>query len=119
MSLNHENQRAAAGGDPTSKSHTRRAVGRKNIEITDTVTVELPARSKLLHVAPCRRNPNTHIDLWFEFPDQTTPARLHTFYVEGTGHALVHEVLYVGTVVCPNDLVWHVYLDAATTAVPR
>ncbi|QOV97625.1 DUF7352 domain-containing protein [Rhodococcus pyridinivorans] len=117
MSLHHENQRAAAGGYPAQPARTGRAVGRTNIEITDTVTVELPARSRLLHVAPCRQNPDTHIDVWFEFPDQPTPMRVHTFHIEGTGHPLVDDALYVGTAVCPNGLVWHVYLDASTTSV--
>ncbi|GES40544.1 hypothetical protein RAJCM14343_5834 [Rhodococcus aetherivorans] len=32
--------------------------------------------------------------------------------MEGTGHPIVDDALYVGTVVASNGLVWHVYLDA-------
>jgi hypothetical protein len=119
MSLHHEKQRAAAGGYPPPGPvlWDGRMVGRVSLAVTDTVTAELPARAKLLHVAPCRQNPNTAIDLWFERPATPTPMRTHTFHIEGTGHALVDDAVYVGTVVCPNDLVWHVYLDASTTAV--
>lgn len=119
MSLHHENQRAAAGGYPAQPARTGRAVWRTTIEIADAVTAELPARSKLLHVAPCRDYPNTRLDVWFEIPAEPTPMRVHTFHVEGTGHPLVDDALYVGTAVCPNGLVWHVYLDASTTAVKR
>jgi len=98
---------------------THRAVHRTNVEITDATPVALPYRAHLLHVAPCRRNPNTHIDLWYETDPARDHWRTHTLHFEGTGHPLVDDALYVGTVVCPNDLVWHVYLDAATRAVDR
>ncbi|APE09726.1 hypothetical protein BO226_11335 [Rhodococcus sp. 2G] len=47
------------------------------------------------------------------------PEALEAFdrYREGTGHVLVDDAVYVGTAVCPNGFVWHVYLDASTTAV--
>ncbi|WP_048770859.1 hypothetical protein [Rhodococcus ruber] len=88
-----------------------RTIHRVNFEITDTVTVDLPSGARLLHVAPCREHPDRRIDLWYECR-AGVPARPHTLHVEGTGHPIVDDALYIGTVVASNGLVWHVYLDA-------
>lgn len=96
---------------------TTRTVYRENVEIRDAVQIELPIRSRILHAAPCRLRANSYIDIWYETKSGDTETRMHTLYFEGTGHPLVPDALYAATVVCPNGLVWHIYLDASTTAV--
>ncbi|WKK11954.1 hypothetical protein QYN14_25745 [Rhodococcus ruber] len=88
---------------------TRRVL-RCTIAIDDYNTVTIPDDAKIVHAAPCRIQPNERIDVWYETssPTQRLWTRIH---VEGTGHPVAESTTHIGTVVCPNGLVWHLYLD--------
>lgn len=87
-----------------------RQVLRCNIAIDDFNVVTISQDAKIVHVAPCQIQPNERIDIWYETSDPTM--RLWTrIHVEGTGHPIADDTTHVGSVVCPNGLVWHLYLD--------
>lgn len=102
---------------------------RHDLDIADYQTVALPADGDLLSVAQSRTNPNGRIDLWsldFEVGEPRTKAA----YIVGTGNPMPEELAptlvleylngiathvpkadqrFIGTVVTPCGLVWHVF----------
>lgn len=79
---------------------------------------ELMLSGKPISVAADRAGRSDMFDLWYENdPDNVPMTRgLHVF---GTGHPLPWnrftrvDYVFLGTVVTPADLVWHVYLGPA------
>lgn len=94
---------------------TRRVL-RYPIEVDDYTELRLPHRiNKFCHVAPSRIDPNGLIDVWYETSDNApgwVDIRLH---VEGTGHPIDHNGTHIGTVVTPNGLVWHVFVEGVAS----
>ncbi len=107
---------------------------RHELEIADYQTILLPARGELLSVAMSRTHPNTLIDLWSLNRQEGVGAlvdagtgRSAGVYVVGTGNpmpsALNDDLFtqhdpgippvtwrrFLGTVVTPSTLVWHVF----------
>lgn len=95
---------------------------RHEIEIDDYQTVTLPAEGSLLSVAQSRSFPNKLVDLWsldYEHGD----SRVAAIYVIGTGNPMPTELCdsgslgwyrkaegnFLGTVVTPCGLVWHIF----------
>ena len=66
---------------------------------------------RIISVAPCRSGSSGAFDLWYENDSADTQG----LYVFGTGHPTPwdgwtrHAWNFIGTVVTPSDLVWHVY----------
>lgn len=88
---------------------------RHQIGIVDKQTIELPAYGDLLFVAVSRTIPNHGIDLWSVDFER---GRAHTVdvYVVGTGNPMDEDTQeavmfgkFLGTVVTPSGLVWHVW----------
>lgn len=87
---------------------------RHQIAITDQQWVQLPAGGELLSVAQARTDANTTIDLWSLDVRRGRPVEVEVFII-GTGNPITdaaQEAMlmgkFLGTVVCPNGLVWHV-----------
>lgn len=85
---------------------------RHELAITDYQTIELPARGSLLSVAKHRRNENGMIDLWSLDLQNGLPTQLG-IYIVGTGNPMPGDLgpapHFIGTVVTPIELVWHVF----------
>lgn len=84
---------------------------RHQILITDYQTIALPAEGELLSVAQSRTLPDRAIDLWSLDTQRGEPMQAGV-YVVGTGNpmdcALEHGRNFIGSVVTPSGLVWHV-----------
>lgn len=88
---------------------------RHSVGIVDRQVITLPAAGELLSVAASRVTPDHALDVWsvdFELGDPM-PVEVWIF---GTGNPIRGEaeeaVLagnFIGTVVCPGGLVWHVW----------
>ena len=77
------------------------------IDLTYRQTLSIPTGFKPRHVAPGRA-PDVAIDLWVEADLTNQPVPVDILIV-GTGHQLpVGD--YVGTVVMPDEFVWHVFI---------
>jgi len=83
---------------------------RLNIQVTDYQ--EIPAR-RVISVGACRSGRSDKIDLWYEsggLDDET-----QGLYIYGTGHPTPwsrcdrNDWHFIGTVITPSNLVWHVY----------
>lgn len=86
---------------------------RHQIAITDYQEVTLPASGKPLSVALSRVPDlqNHAIDLW-SLDYQMLAAKTLSIYVVGTGNPIPEGVgidSFIGTVVTPSGLVWHVF----------
>lgn len=85
---------------------------RYRLAITDEQTVIMPQPANVLSVAVSREDPNGLIDLWAIGGDGYRPVEVPIF-VHGTGHPMIDAPsAFVGTVVTPNQLVWHVFRGA-------
>ena len=83
--------------------------------ITDCQVVELPAAGELLSVSVSRVTPDYAIDVWSVDFQIGAPMRVQV-WMFGTGNPISDEaeeaVLagnFLGTVVTPSGLVWHVW----------
>lgn len=102
---------------------------RHQLSITDYQTVTLPAAGDLLSVAQSRTSPSGLIDLW-SLDHEIGEPRTAAIYIIGTGHPMPDELAaqlvpayhggadtvlpmftqkFLGTVVTPVGLVWHVF----------
>lgn len=53
---------------------------------------------------------NGHIDLWAASWTADTLMRVHRLLIVGTGHTIIEGAgRFVGTVVDPEDFVWHIF----------
>lgn len=94
---------------------TRRIL-RYSLEVDDYTELRLPHRSiKCVHVAPSRTDPNGSIDVWYEVAENVPGWVDIRFHVEGTGHTYSHNGHHIGTVVAPNGLVWHVFVEGVAS----
>ena len=74
--------------------------------------IEIPATATPLSVAPGRQG--YYIDMWAHVPDNAALVSCMV-YVVGTGHTTpieVNDAHFVGTCVMPDQLVWHVFIEA-------
>lgn len=84
------------------------------LSITDYQVVDLPARGSLVSVAVSRTAPDDLIDLW-SIDEQVEGGRQVGVYIVGTGNpapvGISHPAIrrFIGTVVTPCGLVWHVF----------
>jgi hypothetical protein len=85
---------------------------RWSIGITDLQYLEVPAPGRIMSVARSRDVPDHGIDLWTVGEDAAEKVT-RTIYVIGTGNLMpeVAPIYFVGTVVTPSGLVWHVFAD--------
>ena len=98
---------------------------RNELIIDDYQTITLPASGKPLSVAQSRSAPNTLIDIWSYDFESGDPKSIG-IYIVGTGHPMPSEIAmsaamggmgglipipppFLGTVVTPIGLVWHVF----------
>lgn len=90
---------------------------RHPIHITDYQAVDLPAAGELLSVAASLTAPDYEIDLWSLDYERGDPRQVGV-YVIGTGHPMPEQLRnvypdafreFVGTVVTPSGLVWHLF----------
>lgn len=87
---------------------------------------ELMLTGPPLSVAPDRGGASDCFDLWFEHfePDgEASESRPYPLYVFGTGHPVPwtkytrYAYTFLGTVVTPSGLIWHVYAGPQQGAV--
>lgn len=85
-------------------------VHRYELDVTDYQQLELPWSYELLSVAPSHDDPDRRIDLWVQAPE-VAPSVQADIYIVGTGNPMppVLALEFVGTVVTPIGLVWHVF----------
>lgn len=94
---------------------------RYELDITDHQELPLDSNSVPVSVAVSRTDPNGKIDLWVLVNDGSgTPTpfngskRNRSVLIAGTGHPIPPGVnvthKFIGTVVTPSDLVWHVFV---------
>lgn len=82
-------------------------IHRVTLDVTDAQLIAIPNIGQVLSVAPTRDGGSSQIDLWFTtYPDEPNGKRW--IYMAGTGHPLP-DGRFVGTVVTPSGLVWHVF----------
>lgn len=83
------------------------------LDIADYQELKIPYPAKIISVAPSRDHPNTQIDMWAVAGSDYT--KTVAVAIVGTGNPIpnyvdVHSLTsFIGTVVAPNRLVWHVY----------
>lgn len=83
------------------------AIHRLALPVQDVQFVEMSSASEILSVAPTRDGRSDVIDMWFTaYPNEST--RRRAVRMAGTGHPLPFG-RFVGTVVTPSGLVWHVF----------
>lgn len=101
---------------------------RHELAITDYQEIRLPNAGQLLSVAQSRTSPNTAIDLWSVDHEQGNPGT-RAIHIIGTGNPMPDDLAaqlvptysdgcetvypmfahnFLGTVVTPSGLVWHV-----------
>ncbi|ATN88582.1 hypothetical protein SEA_JALFARM20_98 [Mycobacterium phage JalFarm20] len=91
---------------------------RHQVAITDYQEIEIP-EGQLLSVAVSRTLPNTAIDLW-SLDMENGYNELHAIWIVGTGNTFPAQLAkpvigrreFIGTVVTPSGLVWHVFEGA-------
>jgi hypothetical protein len=81
---------------------------RYQLDITDYQQVVMREPAKVVSVAQSRSNPNGVIDLWAIGGDEYQSRQVDIFIV-GTGHPMPGFINFLGTVITPNGLVWHVW----------
>lgn len=94
---------------------------RHELEITDYQEIRVP-EGEFLSVAVSRSAPNTAIDMWTLDKETNPRPRVVAVYVVGTGNPMPTELdtdgkfltrwprTFLGTVVTPSGLVWHVFV---------
>ena len=87
-----------------------RVIHRLRVPLVDRHVVELPQCSQIVKVAPLRDG-SQGIDLWYERNAESCDSVITVaFWIYGTGHRIL-QGQYLDTVIMPDDLVWHVYLE--------
>lgn len=82
------------------------------LQITDRQAVHMPLGARILSVNRSRVQPNLEIDMWALCDDdpnlQSAPTDV---FIHGTGHPVdeYYSSHFIGTVVTPSGLVWHVF----------
>ncbi|WP_027500826.1 DUF7352 domain-containing protein [Rhodococcus sp. UNC363MFTsu5.1] len=83
-------------------------IHRVTIPVADRQLVAIHAGGQVLSVAPTRDGGSDHVDLWFTTYPAEDRGDQRWIHIAGTGH---HRPpgRFVGTVVTPSGLVWHVF----------
>ena len=82
---------------------------RTELRFTDVQHVDLTG--EILSVAMSRTEPNQRFDMWSIDQEYEQPHKVE-ITVYGTGNAIRSFSDFVGTVVTPCGLVWHVFSDS-------
>ncbi|MGB7236730.1 MAG: hypothetical protein WBD41_12195 [Rhodococcus sp. (in: high G+C Gram-positive bacteria)] len=92
---------------------------RYHIPITDEFTLPIQPSAVPLSVAPSRTDPSSHIDVWVRVPTGRPGPRSEyaVLRIAGTGHYVddADATNFLGTVVTPSGLVFHVFYRRANT----
>ena len=94
------------------------SIYRISVEVQDYQEIDLAGPP--ISVAADREYRSDRFDLWYEHYDETGPALAgglwrQAVYVIGTGHPVPwtawtrHAFGFLGTIITPTDLVWHIY----------
>lgn len=87
---------------------TRPVIHRITIDVEDEQALVLHPASQILSVAPTRDGGSGQVDMWFTaYPHETTHHE-RPVYMAGTGMPRP-QGRFIGTVVTPSGLVWHVF----------
>jgi hypothetical protein len=88
-------------------SNIRSVIHRVALDIEDAQVVDMHPSGEILSVAPTRDGRSGQVDLWFTtYPNEPNGKRW--VYMAGTGMPRPPG-RFVGTVVTPVGLVWHVF----------
>lgn len=100
------------------------SIYRISVEVEDIQELDLTGPP--ISVAPSRNGRSAVFDLWYEHYDQTDSPPYEPrmggrfrIFIFGTGHPVPwtpytrHAWRHIGTVITPNDLVWHIYVGPA------
>lgn len=83
-------------------------IHRITLDVQDEQALVMHPAAQILSVAPTRDGGSSQIDLWFTaYPNDRTHSD-RPVYMAGTGHP-IPDGRFVGTVVTPSGLVWHVF----------
>ena len=94
---------------------------RHELEIADYQEIPVP-EGEFLSVAVSRSAPNTAIDMWTLDKEVSPRPRVVAVYIVGTGNPMPTQLdtddqvwartwrHFIGTVVTPSGLVWHVFV---------
>lgn len=81
------------------------------LPVTDSQAIEIHPIGEILSVAPTRDGRSDQIDLWFTTFETADRDHRRWIHIAGTGHPRP-DGRFVGTVVTPSGLVWHVFEGA-------
>lgn len=88
-----------------------RVVHRIKLPLVDRHEVEFPLCSQIVKLAVARDG--VGIDLWYERNAESCDStQTVVFRIYGTGQLVMDGHRYLDTIVMPDDLVWHVYVEA-------
>lgn len=92
-----------------------RTIHKQKIEITDFQTIELPEKSRILHLGKQGKNGvgGDNVCIWYEC-DTDMPKKKANIHCFGTGHEMPDNdnLQYIDTVLIFDDsLVFHFYLE--------
>lgn len=96
-------------------------VFRESMRISPEPQCVLIGRSHITHVAQ-GRNSKDRIDIWFELDadyERTLDEASRFVVVVPTGTRIPDDYLHIGTVVCDDDLVWHIYVERNADQWPQ
>lgn len=88
---------------------------RESIRISPEPQCVLIGKARVVHTAQGRSHKG-RLDIWFEIDadyERTLEEASRYVFVVPTGQRMSDEYIHVGTVVCDNDLVWHIYVESA------
>lgn len=82
-------------------------IHRVTLTVTDRQLISIHPGGQILSVAPTRDGRSSQIDMWFTtYPGRDIERRW--IHIAGTGHP-VPPGRFIGTVVTPAGLIWHVF----------
>jgi hypothetical protein len=90
-------------------------VHKTRVRVNDTISLEIPKGSKLLHIAD-QQGAGADLDFWYLTDPSETEAETRNVRVYGTGHPIADDSLdgwtHLGTVITAGGmLAWHVFLE--------
>jgi hypothetical protein len=83
-------------------------IHRATLEVTDRQLLAIHPGGQILSVAPTRDGLSSQIDVWFTTYPSRHGIETRWIHIAGTGQT-VPPGRFVGTVVTPAGLVWHVF----------
>lgn len=88
---------------------------RESVRISSEPQCVLIGNSRVVHVAQGREHKD-RLDIWFEIDadyERTLGEASRYVFVVATGQRISDDYIHLGTVVCDDDLVWHIYSESA------